>query len=161
MKTYLKRWFVINQFYHYQRKTGIQWEEEGKLVVWIVYKYDLNTLTFAELNIERKVRFIVKLLFGRKNYNGMTLGEGISQEIRNTISDCESVNYIQKDTPSHLAINYRINLTAKGREEYPFTHLIYMSLLAISKIWAIILVIISFILGLNWHNLIDWFKHLK
>ncbi len=119
MWTYLQRWQITNSLYHLQkRRDGVRWVEEYDLCAFIggtnmrthIGPDNLMTKTRARLSY---------FFFGVNNH------DDLFTKIRNIINECEdiSVNWITRAKHKDSISDY-LNLTTRGREIYPLSHLV-------------------------------------
>lgn len=120
MWTYLQRWQVANSLYHLQRKRdNIRWVQEYDLIAWITGS-DLNEeIPFGDEAFLNKARRRLSYIFF-----GVSKHDDLYTKIRNIINECEDrdVNWIIRDKENNFHIY--LNLTTRGREIYPYSHLI-------------------------------------
>ena len=120
MWTYLQRWQVVNSLYHLQRKRGgVRWVQEHDLCAWI-WGTDMSTSFWDENNFLFKIRGrLCCFFFGVSNINDLYT------KIRNIINECEdvNVNWILRAKQKGTVSDY-LNLTTRGWEVYPYSHLL-------------------------------------
>lgn len=119
MLTYLQRWQVTNSLYHLQRKRdNVRWVQEHDLCAYIS-GVDIVTHKTKD-TFWTNARAHIAYFFWRVNNH-----EELYRTISNTILDCEDkdVNWVTRAYDKN-AISYYLNLTARGREIYPYSHLI-------------------------------------
>ena len=122
MKTYLRRWWLINRLYHLIRKRdGKVWLKESDLCAWIGGTNLETELAFdnaGNFSINKASWFyrqFLRWLYDSKNY------DDLYQQIRNVVHECEDKEWIKKHIDGGTTF---INLDTTGRERYPVTSLI-------------------------------------
>jgi len=119
IKTFLRRWYITNQLYHYTRKNGVVRTEEDNFVDFLLSK-KLNSFPYRLfLILKYKSEFDLRI------------------ELRNLITECskENINYIERESASITSgLTHLINLGAKGQEVYSFSYLIFGNISNIRKI---------------------------
>jgi hypothetical protein len=118
MWTYLQRWQVVNSLYHLQRtRDNTRWVQEHDLCAYIGGT-DINT-SHGDTVLSKMRARLSCWFFKVRSY------DELYQEIRNIIYDCQdkNVNWIVKEQDKNSISPY-LNLTARGREIYPYSHLI-------------------------------------
>ena len=119
MWTYLQRWQVINCLYHFQMKRGgVRWAQEHDLIAWIGGS-DLRT-QLRDTFLSSARAHLSYFFFGVKNHNDFFI------KIRNIINECEDrdVNWIIREPKGKDGISDYLNLTARGRAVYAYSHLV-------------------------------------
>jgi hypothetical protein len=119
MLTYLQRWQVANSLYHLQRKRDrVQWVQEHDLCAYIG-GVDIATHKGPDTLLTKTRAHLAYFFWRVRNH------DELYRKIINTIQDCEdeNINWITKHYDKN-GISYYLNLTARGREVYPFSHLI-------------------------------------
>ena len=167
IKTYLQRWWVINRLYHYRELQKQDWVQEERFLWWIVgidIEIAISEALTRQNNWKRRKAFITRYLFGSDHWENdfSTSDNGIRGKIQTVIRDCENntIAYIiRRQAGNNGGFDYReqLNLQPRGKEDYAFSSLVYNALASVSRIWIIIFAIISFCLGINWHNIIKLF----
>jgi len=119
MWSYLQRWQVANSLYHLQRKRdNKRWVQEHDLFAYIS-GMNLETHVGGDTPMTTIRAHLAYLFYGVRNH------DELYRAIRNIIHDCEdkNVNWIVREYDRNSISPY-LNLTARGREIYPYSHLI-------------------------------------
>jgi hypothetical protein len=165
IKTFIKKWWILNRLHHFQIKSKVSTYGVVEISWFILWLKSGQNFVIGESDYKEgkeKTPFCRRLmfwwLFDAKNIQiGAFFEDELSQEITDVIDDCKKEGLIKKESGT-LG---NIGLDAEGRKVYSISYLIFYALTNISRIWIIIIAISTFILGINWHNIIDWWlkKH--
>jgi hypothetical protein len=119
MWTYLQRWQAVNSLYHLQRKRdNVRWVQEHDLCAYIG-GIDIVTHKGGDIALTNFRARVAYWFWGVRSH------DELYRTIRNTIQDCEDkdVNWIARIYDKN-AVSYYLNLTPRGREIYPYSHLL-------------------------------------
>lgn len=120
MLVYLQRWQVANSLYHLQKKRNNNEDrvQEHDLCAYIGGK-DIQKGKAINTPLEIFRAHLAYIFWRAKDH------AGLYRAIEKTIKDCQDKNVswiIKTNDPD--GISYCLDLTARGREVYPFSHLI-------------------------------------
>jgi len=138
MKEYLKRWYIINKLYHLEKHRRQPFVEEKDLLFWILGA-DIHKAIQSE-GYKQMVRPGLKWLFGDPAWSSdQQLSGEAATEIRRIIEDCkdEYIGYI-RPVNGRLVGKYW-DLTARGRESYTVSHLVFNKFFGNAYVKGIIL----------------------
>lgn len=122
MKTYLRRWWIINRLYHFiAERGGERWFKESDFCAWIGGT-DLKTElafdasgNFRTNNVSWLYRKILSLLYNARNYNTLF------SEIRNDLQQCADKQWIKRENQNGVVY---VNLDTIGMEKYAVSSLV-------------------------------------
>lgn len=119
MWTYLQRWQMVNSLYHYRQKIdGVSWTGEHELICWVGVR-ELDTAVESNTPLTRLRRLLVCWFFGVKDFDSFTT------KARKLIDDCcgEELHWITRRKGWNSPFP-SLNLSVRGEEIYPYSHLI-------------------------------------
>ena len=121
MKTYLRRWYILNQLYHFrQTKDGINSVKFVQFYLWLGGLKEQDKVfdeqgNFKKISKPFTLRFPLNLLSNVRSY------EKLLKEIEVVINECVDKKWIKK---SMIDGSDAINLDTLGMENYAFSVLL-------------------------------------
>lgn len=148
IKTFLRRWYVINRLYSIRKKYKKAYRKPDKieLIFWVLGT-DLRSLpTLTDKDSAPRKRKISPFIFWLFEEDAF---DDAYKSVEETIEDCQSenTNLIVKPMANY-GYNYQMKLTAKGREQYGLTYLIFGHEYA-RKLWMAVMFFIVALLIIN------------
>jgi hypothetical protein len=110
----------VNSLYHFRSKRGgVVWIQEHDLIVWLS-GINMRTKQGEDTLVEKMRMRLNYFFFGVRNT------DDFFTKVRNVIYSCEDpdVRLIRREKAGSHEISDRLNLTTRGEEIYPYSHLI-------------------------------------
>lgn len=142
MKTFWQRWWIVNRLHYFNnKKGGIVWASQEEFLSYI--KDTVVSDSISKDGVTRRIRFPYSF-FGEIK-NDLVL----DSVLRNLIDECadpnDDVNFLVKKSDSPFRSHIR--LSAKGREVYPVSYLVFNKFFGNAYIKAFILLLMTIFTG--------------